>query len=42
MTPSASHSDKWTDSPVLLSTILFAFGLTMLGLLALVGVAVVG
>lgn len=42
MTPSASHSVKTTDSPVVVSTVLFAFGLTMLGMLALAGVAVVG
>lgn len=42
MTPRASHANKSTDSPVVLSAIVFAFGLTMLGLLALVGAVVMG
>lgn len=42
MTPRAIHADKSTDSPVVISAIVVTFGLTMLGLLALVGAVVVG
>ncbi len=42
MTPRESRPFESTDSPVVLSAIGFVFGLTMLGLLAIVGAIVVG